>query len=83
MKLKHASFWQYIGKHQNGHDCDRYDPHNMGLKNMSKLFYYYHTSGDIGLPGVANISIGKTDRFGRTIKISADDIAWNYIKALD
>lgn len=83
MKLKHASFWQYTGNHPGGHDCERYDPHNIGLDNISKLFYYYYTSGDIGLPGIAKISVGKADSFGRTIKISADDLAWSYIKALD
>ena len=78
MKFKHASFWQYTGNHPNGHDCERYDPHKLGLKIISELFYHYYTSGDIGLPGIVNVSIGKGDNFGRTIKIQADDLALNY-----
>ena len=49
VKLHHARFWKYTGNHSSGHDCDRYDPHEMGLPLISAMAYFaereYSVSG--------------------------------------
>ena len=77
--LKHARFWKYDGTHRSGHDCERYDPHDFGLKTISTLTYLF----DYGEPSVEGVSLNgvvvkhhKGDNFGHQVHVAATPEQW-------
>jgi hypothetical protein len=78
----HASFWHYDGNHQNGHDCERRDPHSLGLSVIAAMAYLsereYRVCG-VSLDNVVVIH-GKGDGFGHEIKVIATKKQWDAMK---
>lgn len=84
MKL-HASYWKYEGNHSAGHDCERYDPHCLGI-NMISFLVYLKNSGTYYDPLTANdldkvtVVHSKGDNFGHEVKVSAPSEVWDRAK---
>ena len=82
MKHLHARFWKYDGNHPNGHDCERYDPHGLGLELISAMAYVAEHEKEVmgvSLDGVV-VNHHKGDSFGHQIHISATQEQWNAVK---
>lgn len=77
----HARFWKYDGNHPNGHDCERYDPHELGLELISGMAYVaeqeYSING-VSLDGVI-VSHHKGDGFGHQIHVAASREQWDAV----
>lgn len=79
MKKLHARFWKYDGNHHNGHDCERYDPHDFGLQNISTLAYLVD-QGEINIEGEylegVVVNHHKGDDFGHQVHVAATAAQW-------
>ena len=79
MKKIHARFWKYDGNHSKGHDCERYDPHGLGLRVISTLAWAVD-SGEVHICGVplegATVRHHKGDDFGHQIHCAATADQW-------
>lgn len=82
-RLLHARFWKYTGNHFSGHDCDRYDPHGLGLPLISGMAYFaeqeYSVNG-VSLDGVV-VRHHKGDAFGHQVHVAASQEQWEAVKA--
>lgn len=81
MKLLHARFWKYDGNHPNGRDCERYDPHGLGLNLISGMAYIaeqeYSING-VSLNG-AVVKHHKGDSFGHQVHVAASREQWDAV----
>ena len=77
--LLHARFWKYDGNHSGGHDCERYDPHGLGLNLIAAMTYIsereYQVCG-VSLDGVV-INHHKGDDFGHQAHVAATREQWD------
>ena len=75
----HARFWKYTGSHQLGHDCERYDPHGLGLPVITALAGAVD-SGEVHLCGVPLEGVvvrhHKGDNFGHQVHVAANAEQW-------
>jgi len=82
MTLLHARFWKYDGSHRSGHDCERYDPHELGLSLIRAMAYIAEMErrvcGTI-LDGVV-VNHHKGDGFGHQIHVGATREQWDAMK---
>jgi hypothetical protein len=84
MKIKklHARFWHYDGNHHAGHDCERYDPYELGLGLISAMTYIAEQKyqvNNVSLEGVV-INHHKGDSFGHQIHVAATQEQWDAMK---
>lgn len=81
-KLLHARFWKYDGNHLLGHDCERYDPHELGLDLISAMAYIgereYSVCG-VSLEDVV-INHHKGDDFGHQVHVAATTEQWEAMR---
>lgn len=80
----HARFWKYDGNHSNGRDCERYDPHQLGLPLISGLAHLvdsgeYSVNG-VSLDGVVVRHHKAEDRFGHQVHVTATREQWDAAK---
>ena len=79
----HARFWKYDGHHSGGHDCERYDPHQLGLNLISAMAYL----SDSGELNDVTVRHHKGDGFGHQVHVAATPEQWDaakkYLEQLD
>lgn len=81
-KLTHARFWKYDGNHCSGRDCERYDPHGLGLTLISGMAYlseYEYLVNGVSLDGVV-VRHHKGDSFGHQIHVAATKEQWDAVR---
>ena len=57
MAKLHARFWKYDGKHLDCRDCERYDPHQLGLKLISGMAYLIETEYSVNGVSLDNATV--------------------------
>ena len=88
-KQLHARFWHYDGNHPNGRDCERYDPHELGLGLISGMAYIAEHQYDCNGVSLDDVIVKhhKGDSFGHQIHIAATQEQWDavreYLKVVD
>ena len=81
-QLLHARYWNYDGNHPNGHDCERYDPHELGLSLIAGMAYvaeYDKECNGVSLDGVV-VRHHKGDNFGHQVHVAATQEQWDAVK---
>jgi hypothetical protein len=80
--LKHARYWKYDGNHHAGRDCERYDPHELGLELLGAMAYIsereYQVCG-VALDDVV-VRHHKGNDFGHQIHVAATDEQWGAMR---
>jgi len=79
--MKTAKFWKYDGNHHNGHDCERHDPHNFGLKLISYMAFWGdggHYEAPLTYEDTKHILVShhEGDSFGHEITVKAPLSVW-------
>lgn len=84
MKKLHASYWKYDGNHYNGRDCERYDPHGLGIELISYLAYIADCGGygKLTQQQLSQVKVihRKGNSFGHEIKVIAPKEIWDAAK---
>jgi len=82
MALLHARFWHYDGNHSGGHDCERYDPHGLGLDLIAAMAYISESEYRVCrvvLDGVV-VRHHKGDDFGHQVHVAATQEQWDAMR---
>ena len=82
MTLLQAEFWKCDGNHHGGGDCERYDPHGLGLEVISMMAYLvdsgFQSVEDVALTGVV-VRHKDGDGFGHGVHIAATREQWSAV----
>lgn len=72
MRRQRATYWEYTSNHPEGKDCERFNKYGYSKELISFLQY-----SDLNTLGNAvEVHYSKSDRFGRTVTVSAPKEIW-------
>ena len=80
--LLHARFWKYDGNHPSGHNCERYDPHGLGLGLIAAMAYIAEHESQVSgvtLDGVV-VRHHRGDDFGHQVHVGATAEQWDAVR---